>query len=184
MEKLKENYKKNSGKITDHASIIGAGITKTDTEDSYVTYYPFYKYQFDLLQNFLFGTKGYASTKVAARGMIITTYDILKQEIQHNKLFDVVTGWQITKEAQPQPPVRRRQPLQRTTAAVSQHPHSDVVDRHQQHDDHLWGERALLSPPAPMSPAPAWSARRRQKRTPPRAGRRRQVVTRKSNQGA
>jgi hypothetical protein len=43
---------------------------------------------------------------VAARGMIITTYDILKQEIQHNKLFDVVTGWQITKEAQPQPPVR------------------------------------------------------------------------------
>lgn len=104
--KLKENYKKNSGKITDHAAIIGAGITKTDNEDSYVTYYPFYKYQFDLLQNFLFGTKGYASTKVAARGMIITTYDILKQEIQHNKLFDVVTGWQITKEAQPQPPVR------------------------------------------------------------------------------
>lgn len=106
IEKLKEHYQKNSGKITDHASVIGAGITKTDTEDSYVTYYPFYKYQFDLLQNFLFGTKGYASTKVAARGMIITTYDILKQEIQHNKLFEIATGWQITKEAQPQPPVR------------------------------------------------------------------------------
>ena len=50
--------------------------------------------------------KGYASTKVAARGMIITTYDILKQEVQHTDLFHTVTGWHIAKEGQPQPPVR------------------------------------------------------------------------------
>lgn len=106
LEKLKENYKKNSGKISDHASILGSGISKTDSAENYATYYPFYKYQFDLLQNFLFGTKGYASTKVAARGMIITTYDILKQEIQHADLFKTVTGWHIAKEGQPQPPVR------------------------------------------------------------------------------
>jgi hypothetical protein len=103
---LKEHYKNNSGKISDHAALIGSGITKTDSLDAYITYYPFYKYQFDLLQNFLFGTKGYASTKVAARGMIITTYDILKQELQNNSLYEVATGWQIAKEAQPQPPVR------------------------------------------------------------------------------
>lgn len=103
---LKDNYKKNAGKIGDHAALIGSGISKTDNEDNYATYYPFYKYQFDLLQNFLFGTKGYASTKVAARGMIITTYDVLKQELQHSNLFNVVTGWQIAKEAQPQPHVR------------------------------------------------------------------------------
>ncbi|MBL0081465.1 MAG: hypothetical protein IPP37_03050 [Saprospiraceae bacterium] len=54
----------------------------------------------------LFGRQGYASTKVAARGMIITTYDILKHEIQNEKIFNVATGWQIAKEAQPQPPVR------------------------------------------------------------------------------
>lgn len=106
IQQLTEHYKKNSGKIADHASIHGAGISKTDSADNYATYYPFYKYQFDLLQNFLFGTKGYASTKVAARGMIITTYDILKQEVQYTDLFQTVTGWHIAKEGQPQPPVR------------------------------------------------------------------------------
>lgn len=106
IQKLTEHFKKNSGKISDHAAIHGAGISKTDSAENYATYYPFYKYQFDLLQNFLFGTKGYASTKVAARGMIITTYDILRQEVQHNELFNTVTGWHIAKEGQPQPPVR------------------------------------------------------------------------------
>lgn len=106
VKQLKEYYAKNAGKIADHAALIGAGIAKTDSEEAFQTYYPFYKHQFDLLQNFLFGTKGYASTKVAARGMIITTYDILKREIQHNSLYEVATGWQISKEAQPQPPVR------------------------------------------------------------------------------
>lgn len=106
IQKLTEHFSKNSGKISDHAAIHGAGISKTDSAENYATYYPFYKYQFDLLQNFLFGTKGYASTKVAARGMIITTYDILRQEVQHNELFHTVTGWHIAKEGQPQPPVR------------------------------------------------------------------------------
>lgn len=106
LQKLSDHFKSNSGKISDHASIYGSGISKTDTVESYTTYYPFYKYHFDLLQNFLFGTKGYASTKVAARGMIITTYDILKQEVQHQNLFNTVTGWQIAKEGQPQPNAR------------------------------------------------------------------------------
>ena len=106
IQKLGEHFSKNSGKISDHATIHGAGISKTDSAENYTTYYPFYKYQFVLLQNFLFGTKGYASTKVAARGMIITTYDILKQEVQHTDLFHAVTGWHIAKEGQPQPPVR------------------------------------------------------------------------------
>ena len=103
---LTGHYNNNSGKISDHAAIHGAGISKTNSAENYTTYYPFYKYQFDLLQNFLFGTKGYASTKVAARGMIITTYDILKQDVQHTDLFHTVTGWHIAKEGQPQPPVR------------------------------------------------------------------------------
>lgn len=103
IELLKANYNKKQGQISDHAAIIGSGITKTNSFESYSTYYPFYKYQFDLLQNFLFGTKGYASTKVAARGMIQTTYEILKLEVQNTTLFDTVTAWQITKEGQPQP---------------------------------------------------------------------------------
>lgn len=104
IEELKKHYKDNSGKIADHSGLIGA--TKTEDVDSYVTYYPFYQNQFGLLQNFLFGRQGYASTKVAARGMIITTYDILKHEVQNEKLYNVASGWQIAKEAQPQPHVR------------------------------------------------------------------------------
>lgn len=105
INKLKEYYVENSGKINDHAALQATGITKTDSVDSYITYYPFYQCQFNLLQNFLFGTKGYASTKVAARGMIITTYDILKRELQEKELYDTATGWQIVKQAQPQPNV-------------------------------------------------------------------------------
>ncbi len=106
IQELKEHYSKNSGKVSDLANLNATGISKTDTMDSYITYYPFYKYQFNLLQNFLFGTKGYASTKVAARGMIITTYDILKRELQEKELFITATSWQIAKQAQPQPTVR------------------------------------------------------------------------------
>lgn len=104
VKKLNEHYQSNSGKIADHSGLTGA--SKTESVDSFVTYYPFYQNQFGLLQNFLFGRQGYASTKVAARGMIITTYDILKHEIQNEKIYNVATGWQIAKEAQPQPPVR------------------------------------------------------------------------------
>ena len=106
IQKLKDHYQKNSGKITDHASLQANGITKTNSEESFVTYYPFYKYQFDLLQNFLFGTRGYVSSKVAARGMIITTYEVLKRELHETNLFETATGWQIAREAQPQPDPR------------------------------------------------------------------------------
>lgn len=104
--KLKEYYRQNAGMISDHAALSATGIHKTDTDESFSTYYPFYKYHFDLLQNFLFGTKGLASTKVAERGMISTTYDILKRQLQNKNVFEVATAWQITEEAQPQPPIR------------------------------------------------------------------------------
>ncbi|MEZ4915157.1 MAG: BREX system P-loop protein BrxC [Chitinophagales bacterium] len=103
IQKLTEHFKKNSGKISDHAAIHDAGISKTDSADNYTTYYPFYKYQFDLLQNFLFGTKGLASTRVAARGMIITAYDILKDEVGKKELFNTVTGWEICRQGDPRP---------------------------------------------------------------------------------
>ena len=78
LKALSDNYDNHSGAIAEHAALIGAGVSKTDSLETYSTYYPFYKSQFDLLQNFLFGKKGLTSTKVANRGMIITTYDILK----------------------------------------------------------------------------------------------------------
>lgn len=104
IKELQNHYQNNSGKIGDHSGLIGA--QKTEDKESFVTYYPFYQSQFVLLQNFLFGRKGLTSTKVAERGMIISTYDILKHELQNQELYDIATGWQIAKEAEPQPPVR------------------------------------------------------------------------------
>lgn len=103
--KLLEQFQNNSGKITEHTLLKAPGLTKTDSPESYATYYPFYKYQFNFMQNFLFGTRGTPSSKVAARGMIITTYDVLKRELQSQSIFDVATAWQIIRQAQPQTPV-------------------------------------------------------------------------------
>ncbi len=105
-KELKQHFEEHSGQIADHSSLQGGGIVKTDNSNSYTTYYPFYQYHFNLMQNFLFGTKGYISTKVAARGMIITTFDILKKEIKDERMFKTVSGWQIANQAQPSPPVR------------------------------------------------------------------------------
>lgn len=104
INRLKEHYQNHSGKIAEHSSLTGAG--KTESEDSYVTYYPFYQNQFGLLQNFLFGKQGVTSTRVAARGMIITTYEILKLALQRENLFQTATVWQILREAMPQPAAR------------------------------------------------------------------------------
>lgn len=100
---LEDNYVKNSGKITDIGMISGNGLAKTVNKENYATYYPFYQYQLQLMQNFLFGKKGYTSTNVAARGMIISAHDILKKEMQNEELFSTVNAWQMTKQAQPQP---------------------------------------------------------------------------------
>ncbi|MDM1526681.1 BREX system P-loop protein BrxC [Myroides odoratimimus] len=103
---LNQYYQSNSGKIGDHSNLNEYGISNTSTVDSYAAYYPFYENQFSLLQNFLFGTKGYASTKVAARGMIITTFDILRKLVKEDDLYNTVTGWQIAREANNQPDIR------------------------------------------------------------------------------
>jgi hypothetical protein len=47
IQQLTEHFKKNSGKISDHAAIHGAGISKTDNAEIYATYFAFYKYQCD-----------------------------------------------------------------------------------------------------------------------------------------
>lgn len=102
---LESNFNKNSGKITDTAMLSGNGLTKTDSKENYAIYYPFYQYQLQMMQSFLFGKKGYTSTNVAARGMIISAYDILKKEMQEEDIYSTVTAWQMAKQAQPQPPV-------------------------------------------------------------------------------
>lgn len=106
LDLLNKYYQENSGKIGDHSNLNGFGIANTSTQESFSAYYPFYENQFSLLQNFLFGTKGYASTKVAARGMIITTFDIIRKLVKEEDIYAIVSGWQVAREANNQPHIR------------------------------------------------------------------------------
>src|SRR5205085_1964322 len=90
---------------------------------------PFYKNHLSLLQNFLFGRQGSVSTKVAARGMIITTYEILKFEVKNEKIFDVVSGWQICKQGDTRPDIRRVNRYENADRILNQE-HIDLPGRH------------------------------------------------------
>ncbi|MCF7792302.1 MAG: BREX system P-loop protein BrxC [Victivallales bacterium] len=100
---LHEYFKKNLGLITDSTNLDSTFPTKTDDADTFATYYPFHRYQFNLLQEFLFSAKALTSTQVAARGMIITTFDVLRKQLKDFELHKFSTAHHLTTEAQPQP---------------------------------------------------------------------------------
>lgn len=101
---LKGYYDKNSGLINDVSNLSGSGLVKTQNAEMYATYYPFFCHQFDLLRYFLFGSKSLVSSKIGARGMIISTYDVLKKEsVKDKELFEGVTSYSLCKQAQQQP---------------------------------------------------------------------------------
>jgi len=97
-------YKKNDGLISDATNLKSTFPTKTEDADQFATYYPFHKYQFDLLQKFLFTSNALVATQIAARGMIITTFDVLRKGLENRKVFDVTTAHDLCTEAQTSPP--------------------------------------------------------------------------------
>jgi len=101
---LVEYHKKNDGLISDATNLKSSFPTKTSDADEFATYYPFHKYQFNLLQKFLFSSNALAATQIAARGMIITTFDVLRKQLKDKELFDFTTIHEICTQAQTQPP--------------------------------------------------------------------------------
>ena len=101
---LVEYHKKNNGLISDVTNLKSSFPTKTTDANEFATYYPFHKYQFNLLQKFLFSSNALASTQIAARGMIITTFDVLRKQLKDKELFDFTTIHEICTQAQTQPP--------------------------------------------------------------------------------
>ena len=102
---LIEYYKKNEGLVSDATNLKSSFPTKTTNEVEFTTFYPFHKYQFDLLQKFLFSSNALVQTQVAARGMIITTFDVLRKHIRDQRLFSFTPGYLICTEAQTAPPI-------------------------------------------------------------------------------
>lgn len=103
LSELEKYYNKNVGLVSENTNLQSTFPTKTEDVEEFKTYYPFHRYQFDLLQNFLFQSKTLTSTQVAARGMIITTFDVLRKQLRDTDLFNFATSYHLTTEAQPNP---------------------------------------------------------------------------------
>lgn len=97
-------YNKNNGEISDATNLNSSFPTKTESAEEFATYYPFHKYQFSLLQKFLFSSNALVATQIAARGMIITTFDVLRKQMRDESLFAFTTAHNICTEAQTAPP--------------------------------------------------------------------------------
>ena len=76
-QQLRQFYEQQSGLILDATNLTKYPTQTTDAA-KFAQYYPFHKYHFDLLQNFLFSVNQKAKTGGSERGMIIATYLVLK----------------------------------------------------------------------------------------------------------
>jgi len=103
-KKLQEYFKKNDGLISDTTNLKSNFPTKTESAEAFATYYPFHQYQFELLQKFLFSSNALVANQIAARGMIITTFDVLRRELKDQSLFNFTTAHDLCTEAQTSPP--------------------------------------------------------------------------------
>ena len=102
---LTEYYNKNEGLVSDATNLKSSFPTKTTSADDFAIYYPFHRYQFDILQKFLFSSNALVATQIAARGMIITTFDVLRKQMKDKELYSFTPGFAICTEAQTAPPV-------------------------------------------------------------------------------
>lgn len=125
---LKDYYNQNSGAIRELTNLQGLNLRPTDNPDTYADYYPFHEYQFRMLQYFLFGSSSMAQTKAAARGMIISAFDVLKKEVKRDYHEHAhVTATQLCNQAELSPEEEQRIRYEQATNALS--------DRGYQHVD-------------------------------------------------
>lgn len=104
-QNLLDYYEKNEGLISDATNLKSSFPTKTETAEDFAIYYPFHKYQFDILQKFLFSSNALVATQIAARGMIITAFDVLRKQMRDKVLYDFTPGYAICAEAETAPPI-------------------------------------------------------------------------------
>ena len=104
-QQLTDYHKKNGGLVSDATNLKSSFPTKTANANEFAVYYPFHKYQFDILQKFLFSSNALVATQIAARGMIITTFDVLRKQMREKELYRFTPGYAICSEAQTAPPI-------------------------------------------------------------------------------
>ena len=103
---LKDQFTSKSGQISNVTNLKASFGTVCESADEFATFYPFHKYQFRLLQNFLFKSNILAKTQIAERGMIITVFDVLRNRLKDKKLFHTSSSYDIASEGQLNPPIQ------------------------------------------------------------------------------
>lgn len=103
-KKLVGYFEKNDGLIADATNLKSVFPTKTEVAEEFAVYYPFHKYQFDLLQKFLFSSNALVANQIAARGMISTTFDVLREHLKNKSVYNFATAAQLCTEGQQDPP--------------------------------------------------------------------------------
>ena len=103
-KKLTEYFKQNEGQVNEATNLKSKFPTKTETAEQFASYYPFHKYHFDVLQKFLFSSNALVASQIAARGMIITTFDVLRKSLKERELYSFTTSADLCNEAQTSPP--------------------------------------------------------------------------------
>lgn len=96
---FEEFYKNNLGMINDFTNLNGKFSTKVNDLNDFISYYPFHKYQFRLLENVLFKSKSIGKSHTAERGLLKTTFDVLKMRVRDKELFKFVTINDISKHS-------------------------------------------------------------------------------------
>lgn len=102
---LLDYHNNNEGLVSDATNLKASFSTKTADAEEFANYYPFHKYQFDILQKFLFSSNALVATQIAARGMIITTFDVLRKQMREKEVYSFTPGYAICTEAQTAPPI-------------------------------------------------------------------------------
>ena len=102
--KLIEFHKQNDGQVSEATNLKSSFPTKTTDAEEFATYYPFHKYHFSMLQKFLFNSNALVASQIAARGVIFTTFNVLKKHLKDKELFRFSTLFDLCDEAQVSPP--------------------------------------------------------------------------------
>lgn len=144
-QQLMDYHKKNAGLVSDATNLKSSFPTKTANAEAFTTYYPFHKYQFDILQKFLFSSNALVATQIAVRGMIITTFDVLRKQMKERDIYSFTPGYAICTEAQVAPPIGLVNKYD--TAKKILNEHSSIIDGEQLLKTiHFLAESGVVSP--------------------------------------
>lgn len=131
---LTKYFNDNSGAMIEVTN-VGGGLHPTEKAANFADYYPFFGYQFRLLQTFLFGSSNLASTQGGTRGMLISAFDVLQKEsMKDRELYNTVNSVQLCRQAE-----------ENIDAALNDRYNQakDIID--QQHMSHVDGRDLLTA---------------------------------------